>query len=181
MIKTWRTNTTPPKVAHFLQEPEFGNKSTGSDESSDNDSNLDMTVGELKAMGGRSARAQPQSVAREPSPCARVPQPTTPVAESPSREPSLSAGEAAVLTRLLCAGELQSATPAAQILATTTEQSPAWEPSPQASKPQPVWTRVTPSAASASAASVDHCWSQLHSDRSDSTDALNRRPLVSLS
>jgi hypothetical protein len=86
---------------HISQEPEFGNKSTGSDESSDNDSNLDMTVGEVKAMGGRSACAHPLSAAREPSPCARIPQPTTPVAESLSREPRLSVGEAAVLTRLL--------------------------------------------------------------------------------
>ena len=85
------------------------------------------------------------------------------MAESPSREPSISVGEAAVLTRLLCVGKPLSATPAAQTLATTTEQSPAWEPSPQASKPQPVRTRVTSSAASASVASVDHCRSRLRS------------------
>ena len=100
-------------------------------------------------------------------------QPTTPVAESPSREPSISVGEAAVLTRLLCVGKPLSATPAAQTLATTTEQSPAWEPSPQASKPQPVRTRVTSSTASASVASVDHYRSRLRSTLQDSTDALN--------
>jgi hypothetical protein len=68
-----------------------------------------------------------------------------------------------VLTRLLCVGKPLSATPATQTLATTTEQSLAWEPSPQASKPQPVRTRVTSSAASASVASVDHCRSRLRS------------------
>ena len=78
-----------------------------------------------------------------------------------------------MLTRLLSVGKPLSATPAAQTLATTTERSPAWEPSPQASKTQPVRTRVMSSAASAPVASVDHCLSRLRSTVLDSTDALN--------